>query len=202
MKPPHSTIPHYGTRAAPETDSPDWPLRIAGVYSDLPAHTLATAVFRNITCNCASICTLHADWWSFESLEATSVRETAACVAADADMIWYATNAGERLPEAVRAWAHLWVAHRRYTGALVVLLGCPSDYPIEQSPAWTYFCWLAREARTDLFAQRFDSGWQGLTRLALQSHEETLLFNHRTLKGANVELKLETNNPLQTEREN
>lgn len=95
-------------------------------------------------------------------LEVAAEREAAACAAADADMVWFAANACESLPEAVRAWAVLWSAYREREGALVALLRCPSDYAIEQSPSWAYFRWLANETGSVLFAQRFECDCQRL----------------------------------------
>lgn len=144
-----------GARAAPEDDSP---VKIAGVYADAPSHTLAMGVLRNVARNCSPTCKLHSDWWSFDMLEVAAEREAAACAAAAADMIWWAANACEALPESVRRWAELWSAYREGECALVVLLRCPSDYAIEQSPSCAYLRWLAQETRAVLFTQRFECG--------------------------------------------
>jgi len=154
-------ITRVNARAAPEKDTP---VKIVGVYSDLFSQTLGVAVFHRIARKCSRLCQLHSDWWSFDTLEAAPQREAAACAAATADMIWWATNACESLPEGVRAWADLWSGRREREGALVALLRCPSDYAIEQSPSWAYVCWLAREARTVLFAQRFECDCRRLAR--------------------------------------
>jgi hypothetical protein len=143
-----------GARAACEKDLP---LNIAAVYADQPTRSLATGVLRNLARNCAPVCEIHSEWWSFESLDAAAEREVAACAAADADMIWCATHACEGLPESVRTWAGLWSSYRgEGNRALVVLLRGPSAYRIEQSPSWTYLCWLAERAGTMLFAHRFE----------------------------------------------
>jgi hypothetical protein len=100
---------------------------------------------------------MNSDWLGFDMLEAATEREAAACAAADADMVWCAANAGEKLPRAVELWADLWSAHRSETEcALVALLRCPAGYVIERSPARVYLVRLARAAGLELFVQRFD----------------------------------------------
>lgn len=121
------------------------------------------AVLQNVARNCSGVCKPHSDWWSFDSLEIATEREAAACAAAEADMVWCAANACESLPQAVIAWADLWSAHREGEGGLVALLGCPSDYAIEQSPSWAYLRWLARETGAVLFAQRIECGCRRVT---------------------------------------
>lgn len=135
----------------------DSPLKIVGLYADLPSHILAMGALRDIAGNCSAVCKLHSDWWSFEMLDTTNEREMAAFAAADADMIWCAANACEALPESVRTWTDSWSACRNESeGALVALLRCPAGYILERSPSWMALSRLARTAGLELFTQRFD----------------------------------------------
>ncbi len=154
MEAPRFITSHFGARAAPEKDSP---LKIVGVYADQPSHTLAMSVLRNTARHCSVVCKLHSDWWSFDMLQAASEREAAAHAAADADMIWCATNACKVLPASVRAWTDSWSArHGKADGALVALLRCPAGYAVEQSPPRVYLCRFAQAAGLEFFAQRFE----------------------------------------------
>jgi hypothetical protein len=144
----------FGARAAPEKDSP---LKIVGLHADLPSHTLAMTVLRNVSRHSSGVCKLHSDWWSFDMLQAASEREAAARAAAEADMIWCAAPACEALPEAVTTWRDSWLACRNESEcALVALLRCPAGYVIERSPSRAYLCRLARATGLELFVQRFE----------------------------------------------
>jgi len=133
------------------------PLKIVGVYADLPAHVLATSVLRNVARNCSTVCNLTSVWWSFDMLTSVSVRETASRVAAEADMIWCSTHACEALPDRVTSWMEAWLPHQQASdGALVALLRCPRDYQVEKSPSRAYLIQAAQSAGMELFVQRFD----------------------------------------------
>jgi hypothetical protein len=158
METPRFITSRLGTRAALAAHDP--PLKIAGLYADLPSQAMAMGMLRDVARNCSAVCKLHSDWWSFDVLQAAHEREAAARVAADADMIWCAANACESLPESARMWANSWSAGRTCRNesecALVALLRCPAEYVMERSPSWTFLSRLARSAGMELFVQRVD----------------------------------------------
>lgn len=133
------------------------PLKVAGIYADLPAHILAMRVLSDVARQCSSVCEINAAWWSFDTLASVNVRPTAVRLAGDSDMIWFSTHACEALPKPVTEWVEAWLPHRSEpTGALVALLRCPSNYKVEQSPSRAYLEELARATGMELFVQRFD----------------------------------------------
>lgn len=139
------------------------PLKVVGVYADLPAHVLGMRILRDVARQCLPVCDIDAAWWSFDTLKSADVHETAARAARDADMIWCSAHACEALPHAVRAWLDNSAQQKRESdAALVALLRCPADYKVEHSPARTYLSRTAQAAGMQLFVQRFDCGCRGL----------------------------------------
>jgi hypothetical protein len=133
------------------------PIKVVGVYADLPSHLLAMGVFRNIARQCSAACEFNESWWSFDMLASASMRSTAVGLAAESDMIWCSTHACKALPKPITEWVEAWLPRRSEpAGALVVLLRCPSNYKVEQSPSRAYLEQLARAAAMELFVQRFD----------------------------------------------
>ena len=89
-------------------------------------------------------------------LTTATVRETAARVAAEADMIWCSTHACEALPDPVTSWVEAWLPDQQESNtALVALLRCPRDYRVEKSPSRAYLSQAAQSAAMELFVQRF-----------------------------------------------
>ena len=139
------------------------PLKVAGIYADLPAHALAMRVLGDVSRQCSAVCEINAVWWSFDTLKSADAHEAAARAASEADMIWCSTHACEALPHAVRAWLDESSEHRHESdAALVALLRCPHGYKIEQSPARIYLSKTAQAAGMELFVQRFDCACRGL----------------------------------------
>lgn len=135
------------------------PLRIVGLYADLPAQFLAMRVFRDVARQCSPVCDIAAAWWCFETLGIADAQETAARTARDADMVWCSSNACEPLPDSVKLWMADWAAQQpKAEHALVALLRCPAGYDLGLSPTRTYLRRLAEETELDFFEQRFDCG--------------------------------------------
>ena len=135
------------------------PLKIVGLYADLPAYLLAMRVLHNVGEECSTDCKLSVVWWSFDTLSAEHGQTMGTDLANEADMVWCSTNACEALPESLKACVAAWASTRREAErALVALLRCPPDYKMEQSPARTYLGQLAEAAGIELFVQRFDCG--------------------------------------------
>jgi hypothetical protein len=154
-RPLRSATSRFAARAAPHKHSP---LKVVGVYADLPLRALAMRVLGDVACQCSGVCELSSVWWSFDTLNLADVRQAAARAAAEADMIWFAADAGEVLPDAVQQWIEAWSPHRTSSdGALVALMRCPPDYAIEQSHSYTCLRGLARAVGLDFFLRRFDS---------------------------------------------
>lgn len=132
------------------------PLKVVGVYADLPAHVLGMRILRNVAGQCSPVCAINAAWWSFDTLKSADVHETAA---RDADMIWCSAHACEALPHAVRAFLDESAENQlESAAALVALLRCPHGYKIEESPARIYLSKTAQASGMELFVHAFDCG--------------------------------------------
>ena len=148
-------MPRLDTRGVESDALP--PLRVAGVYADLPDRILAMRVFGNVTRKCSRECEINGMWWSFDMLSKPSFQQTAAQMARQADMIWCSTHACEPLPHIVRTWVDAWSKSKRESdAALVALLRCPPNYKIEHSPALACLAQAAHTTGMELFVQKFD----------------------------------------------
>lgn len=135
------------------------PLKVVGVYADLPGHILGLRVLRNVAEQCSPVCAIDAAWWSFDTLKLVDVHETAASAARNADMIWCSAHACEALPHAVQAFLDESAQNQHESAAaLVALLRCPHGYIIEESPARIYLSKTAQAAGMELFVHAFDCG--------------------------------------------
>jgi len=145
---------HFGQLSSDERSRP---VKVVGIYADVPARVQATRLFSNVARQCAPVCEFCSSWWSFDVLADSDLRKTAAQAAGAADMIWCSTDACEALPSVVRAWMSEWCPLKQGTeSALVALLRCPFSYPIKQSPAAASLTELARTMGMELFMETFD----------------------------------------------
>ena len=144
---------------APEGDAGEdaRPMKIVGLYSDLPHGMLAMEVLRSIGHCFEGVCEFRAEWWQFDALAITTEREVLTKAASEADMLWWAVHTGQELPETVTRWSASWAASRPRTEcALVALLSGVSACAIQKSPSWAYLRRLAQQAGMDFFAKRLE----------------------------------------------
>lgn len=145
---------HFGQLSSDERSRP---VKVVGIYADVPARVQATRLFSNVARQCAPVCEFCSSWWSFDVLADSKLRKSAAQAAGVADMIWCSADACEAFPIAVRAWVDEWCPLKHGAeSALVALLRCPFNYPVEQSPAGVSLSELARSTGMELFMETFD----------------------------------------------
>ena len=106
---------------------PTTDLRVLIACEDSAAAGQACAVLECLGRNCEPDGRLIYQWWNFEVLAITLLREMASREAAAADLVVIAVHGQGKLPRAVNAWITQWLNLRKgRRGALVALLDSDS----------------------------------------------------------------------------
>jgi hypothetical protein len=109
-------------------------------------------------------------WWNFEVLAFTSLRELAAAEAAAADMIIIGVHDEEELPETVADWMKRWLGLRKdHPGALVALLDAEPEKVNGSEGILSQLKQAAAMGQLDFFATRAREEKNGGTRRASEA---------------------------------
>jgi len=125
------------------------PFRIVIVYENVPTAIRAREMSEQLAVD--SEC----ESWSFDLLGIAGVREHAALVASEADMIIVAARGDQALPAVVKDWIESWVPVKKSVpGALVALLDADAS---NQSSPYLYLQQIAGRGKMDFLSNV--SGW-------------------------------------------
>jgi len=137
------------TRAA-ETEEPDeLALKVAVVYQDPITRHWANELWDRVGQLMGSV-DAHRKSWEISGLTESRTFARAVEAAARADVVVISVRGAGELPLILRGWIDFWVAKRAgRTGALVALIGLPSQTDAQSHHTLQYFEAVARQAGMD-----------------------------------------------------
>lgn len=150
---PHS----LNQTSTPHVDASDeaCPLRIFGIYADLPTHANAMRLLHWLAGESTGETRISTVWFSFERLVSQTERDVAAAWAAQAHMFLY-SGYGDKMPPAVASL--LIEARSGYLGAfdqpIVALVCTPADNGSKPTEAEKFLQELVLRSGQSLFLQR------------------------------------------------
>jgi hypothetical protein len=130
------------------------PRSVVVVCEDAAAHALALGVCDQLVKDYWTAVEFEFQWWQFAGLVEPDNALAAACAAADADMILFATHPEGDLPDTVKSWIEVWLDKRgAREGSLIGLTGMAAEAKGGATGKHIYLREVAHRAKMDFLLE-------------------------------------------------